>query len=151
MKTVAALAAALALAGTATAAIVVQKGIGGVTIGMTQAQVRAKLGTPTQTIHRSNDFGPYTQLRFRGYTITFQGNSAVTNIETTLASERTARGIGVGSTKAQVRAMVAGVHCEGPAATGHCSVGRFDPGARVTDFSFRAGRVSSVVVGIVID
>jgi hypothetical protein len=50
-----------------------------------------------------------------------------------------------------VRAAIRGVKCEGPVATGHCYLGTFVAGARVTDFFLRNGRVSRVIVGVVID
>ena len=87
---------------------------------------------------------------YRGYDVNFQGNDAVTQVETTLRSQRV-RGAGVGSTRAQVRAAVKGVRCEGPVAAGHCYLGKFIPGAHVTDFFFRNGKVTRVIVGIVID
>ena len=139
--------AALVLAPPAGAVIVVQNGIAGIRLAMTQAQVRAKLGKPRAVQHGKNDFGSFTQLRYRSLRVTFQGNRTVTAIRTTLPSERTARGIGVGSTRAAVRARVAGVRCS----SGHCFVGRFLPGRRVTDFLLRNSRVSAVVVGFVID
>jgi hypothetical protein len=153
-----ALAVVLVLAGavvftpSAGAIIQVQRSISGVALNMTQAQVRAALGTPTRTIHASNTFGPYTELRYPGgITVSFQGNARVTAITETGPGDRTATGVGVGSTEAAVRASVAGARCTTELGTRHCQVGQSLPGRRVTDFFFRAGRVTRVTVGFVVD
>ena len=151
MRVAVALLAALACAAVAAAAIVPQRGIAGVRLGMTKAQVRATLGAPRSAAHGSNEFGSFTIFRYRGLRVTFQGNRTVTNVFTTRAGERTARGVGVGSTVAQVRAKVAGVRCRTESGFRHCFVGQFLPGRRITDFRIRNGRVSSVDVGFVID
>ena len=135
---------ALVLAGTATPAIVIGRGIGGVVLGMRQAAVRAKLGRPVRVVHAKNEFGPYTEFRYRGYVVDFQSNLNVTAVVTTLARERTPAGVGVGSTWSQVRAKVPHVRCQGIAELGDCHVGDFLPGKTVTDFVFRHGKVSRV-------
>jgi hypothetical protein len=147
----AAAACALVLAAPAAPAIRIGHGIAGVVLGMSQASVRAKLGTPIRVVHGKNDFGPYTELRYRGYVVGLQGNERVTSIVTTLASEKTPAGIGVGSLLSQVRAKVPHVRCEGSATIGDCHVGRLLPGKTVTDFFIRNGKVSRVTVGIVLD
>jgi hypothetical protein len=144
-------ACALALAGTTGATIVINRGIGGVDIGMTQAQVRAKRGKPAQVVHGKNEFGPYTEYRYTGYKIDFQNNDTVTSVVTTFARERTPSGAGVGSTWAQVRAKVPHVQCSGSPKLGECHVGSLLPGRRVTDFFFALGKVDRVVVGVVLD
>jgi hypothetical protein len=144
-------AVALALPVAAESTIVPQVGIGGVRLGMSQAKVRATLGKPISVTRGSNDFGPYATFKYNGYRVHFQGLTAVTQVETTTPKEKTASGLGVGSTKAQVQAKLSGVKCEGPRAGGHCYLGQFLPGKHITDFSFRNGRVWNVTVGIVID
>jgi hypothetical protein len=131
--------------------IVVGKGIAGITLGMSQAAVRAKLGRPPKVLHRKNEFGSYTEFRYSGYVVDFQGNERATAVVTTSAKERTPAGVGVGATWEQVHAKVANVRCEGSPAVGNCHVGDFMPGKVVTDFFFRRGVVSKVVVGYVLD
>ena len=141
-------AGALALSAAAAATIVPQKGIAGVLIGMTEPQVRAKLGHPKSVKNGKNEFGPYRTLTYARVRVSFQGLTTVTQVDTTSSKEKTLSGVGVGSTKADVKAKVKGIVCE----PGHCHVGQFSPGARVTDFFIGAnGRVTRVVVGIVID
>ena len=143
--------ALLGLAATAGATIVVGKSIGGVKLAMTRAQVRAVLGRPGHVVRAKNEFGSYTEFRYAGYIVDFQGGARVTGIVTTLPRERTRKGAGVGSTWAGIKAKVRGVRCQGAPAYGDCHVGAFVPGKVVTDFVFRRGAVSKVVVGIVID
>jgi len=145
----------LGSASMAQAVIQVQRGISGVTLKMTPVQVRAALGTPAKVKHGSNPFGPFTQYRYRGgITVTFQGNATVTAVAVTGRTDRTASGVGVGSTEKAVKRGVHGVKCEPgnhPGAVHSCHVGSFKPGHRVTDFLLRGGRVTRVTLGFVID
>lgn len=143
---------ASALAATANAKIVPQSAIAGVRLGMTQAQVQSQLGKPLGMEHKQNEFGSYTRFNYFGnLIIDFQGNATVTAVSTTGKTERTARGIGVGSTKAQVLRLVSGVRCETGSGFAHCYIGSFTPGKRVTDFRLSRGRVARVTIGFVID
>ena len=147
------LAAGLALAVTAAAAaaIVPQRGIAGVSLGMSQVRVRAVLGRPARVVRGSNAFGRYTEFRYGGLSVAFQGNTAATGIDTTRRRDRTVTGVGVGSSEAQVRRGVRGVRCRTELGRRHCFVGRFLPGRRVTDFRLRRGRVVSLTVALVLD
>lgn len=148
---VAAGALALVLAAAAGSTIVIGRSIGGVRLGMSQAAVRRTLGRPVRVVHASNEFGTYTEFRYRGYTVDFQGDVSVTSVSTMLRRERTPSGVGVGSTLGQVRSKVPGVACEGPAAVRHCHVGKLLPGRKVTDFAFHNGVVQRITVGVVLD
>jgi hypothetical protein len=151
--TVVLLACVALLAPTASAAAIVpQQGIAGVGIGMSRAEVEAALGAPLRAVRGSNDFGRFTELVYPHLVrVTLQGDEAVTAVRTTGRFERTAAGVGVGSTIGAVRARVDRVRCRTELGFRHCFVGRFVPGARVTDFAIRDGRVVRVVVGVVID
>jgi hypothetical protein len=142
---------ALAFAAAAAATIVPQRGVGGVTLGMKPARVRAILGKPVKIRRANNDFGPYMIYRYNGIAVTFQGNIKATSIETSSKKQRTASGVGVGSSESAVHAGVPGVKCKTEGGIRHCFIGQFLPGKRVTDFFLKKGVVSRVVIGFVID
>jgi len=152
-----ALAATASLAATvvpAGASIVIGKSIGGLKLGMSMTQAKQKLqATPKMTTYTQQIAGPSTDLTWQGITATFAGNTQLTNINTTLPTERTSNGLGVGSTIAAVKAGLTGEVCEGTAGTTICHVGKLLAGQRVTTFSIRnsTGRVTLVGVGFVID
>ena len=145
-------ATALAMAHTAGATIIPQRAMAGVSLGMTRAQVEKAAGKPLRIEHAKNEFGSLTRLVYPGrIMVNFQGNANVTAVWTTGTKERTIRGVGVGSTRAQVLRFVPDVHCETTSGFAHCFVGSFEPGKRVTDFRLAHGRVTRVTVGFVID
>ncbi len=144
-------AAALIAAGPADATIVPQRGIARAELRMTKADVRARLGTPVRVQSGKNQFGRYANFVYARVTVMFQGGSRVTGLRTNSRLERTSAGVGVGSSEAQVKAGVAGIKCRTEFGSRHCFVGKFLPGHVITDFQIKKGRVSSVVVGIVLD
>jgi len=144
-------AAVLVLAAPAAARIVVQGGIAGLSLHMTMAEVKAKLGTPTKVRRGRNEFGRYTEIVYPRVTVSFQGGVRATGFRTFSRVERTAKGIGVGSTVAAVKAKVAHVACRTESGFRHCFVGKFLPGRVVTDFRIRHGRVASITLGYVLD
>ena len=145
------IAVVLVVAARADATIVVQHGMAGLDLRMTKAQVRAKLGSPTKVRTRKNEFGRYTEFVYPRVTVLFQSGSRATAFRTFSRTERTSRGVGVGSSEAQVLAKVAAVKCSTESGFRHCYVGRFLPGRVITDFQIRKGRVTSIVVGFVVD
>lgn len=146
-------AAALVAPAGASALIQVDRGIAGVRLGNSPALVRAALGAPSSTQTGTNDFGAWTQYRYRGgLRVLFSDGERVTLVSTSGLGDRTIRGVGVGSTERAVRTRVPGVRCETIAGDRVCHTNRFEGGQRVTAFLFRAnGRVRRVDVGIVID
>ena len=136
MRVATALVILLAGAAVASAGIVPQRGIAGVRLTMTRAQVRAVLGAPAAATHGTNEFGSFTVYRYRGLRVTFQGSRTVTAILTTSTGERT----GVRRWRRLERRA-------GPGEGG----GRPLPHRRVTDFRIRRGHVTSVQVGFVLD
>jgi hypothetical protein len=142
---------ALTQAPGALALIQLDKGISGVRIGNTKAQVRASLGTPQKSRAGQNEFGRFVQYSYAGgMTVTFQGEDRVSSVVTTGLGDRTSSGIGVGSPEDAVK-NISGVRCENIGSSRSCHTGRLVGGRKVTDFRISGGKVVSVFVGKVLD
>jgi hypothetical protein len=132
--------------------IQIDRGIAGVRLDNTRAEVRAALGAPASRRSGNNPFGRFVEWRFHGgIRVLFQGGRRVTSVSTTGLGDRTTRGVGVRSTQRAVRRRVPGVRCETFAQVRSCHTGEFEAGGRITDFLIRNGRVVRVTVGFVID
>jgi hypothetical protein len=89
-------------------------GIGKVRLGMTLAQVRAAWGRPqAQTIETLPRGGRRIELQFDfgAYTVTLTGRNgreSVDSVATTLAKEKTRRGLGVGTPERRVQRLLRG-------------------------------------------
>jgi hypothetical protein len=142
MRRLAAVAAAAVLvttAAAATATIVPQKGMSGVVLGMTKAQVRARLGAPVGT-----GGGRWYYARVW---VGFRAGRA-TEITTTRSTERTRGGLGVDSTESALRASYLGLTCTSAPPFRRCRLGSGAPRTRVTDFMIGHGRVLQITVAL---
>ena len=142
MRRLAAVAAAAVLVTTAadaSATIVPQKGMSGVVLGMTKAQVRARLGGPVGT-------GPGRWYYARVW-VGFRG-TRVTEITTTRSTERTRGGLGVDSSESSLRASYPGLSCTSTPPFRRCRLGSGAPRTRVTDFMIGHGRVLQITVAL---
>jgi len=107
---------AAALAAAADARIVPGRSIGGVRLGTSEAQVRAKLGTPLGVERERGRFGaPRVVLHFgyAAYDVVLERGRAV-EIATGLRSERLANGIGPGSTEWEATRAMKQLACVQP-------------------------------------
>jgi hypothetical protein len=148
--------ALVALTAPAAATIVPQEGMLGIELRQTLTQVRSELGAPDGILFVENDIVGRQRIYIYGRSrVIFdsdQRNARVLSINTTSRRERTASGVGVGSTRGDVKRNVRGARCKVEFGVDHCYRGSFQPGRRVTDFLInRRGRVSRVTIGIVVD
>lgn len=121
----------------AAATIRPQYGMSRVVLGMTKAQVRARLGAPI-----GSGGGRFYYARvWVGFRL---GRAA--EITTTRSTERTASGIGVRSSEADVRRTYPSVVCAPSGGFRRCRLGSGKPGTRATDFFLGHGRVLQVSV-----
>lgn len=116
----------LVCAATAGATIKPGRGMSRVELGMTPAQVQAKLGRPVAK-------GGFKWFYAR-VTVTFR-NRRVVELMTTRSTERFANGLGVDSTEGEVRAAFPQLKCAAmPPFYRRCRLGTGAPKSRVTDF-----------------
>jgi hypothetical protein len=127
----------LLAAQSASATIRPGRGMSGIWLGMTKAQVQAKLGRPIGT-----GGGRYYYARVW---VSFR-LGRVTEITTTRSTERTPSGVGVDSSEASVRSAYPSVVCAPSGGFRRCRLGSGKPGTRATDFLLGHGRVLQVTV-----
>ena len=109
----------------------------GITLGMTPAQVGAKLGRPVGK-SRTRWYYPRVWVGFRG--------RRVVEVTTTRSTERLANGLGVDSSESEVRAAFPQAQCTLAGTFRRCRLGSGAPKTRVTDFVIGRGRVLQVSV-----
>lgn len=121
---------------------------------MTEPRVRQLLGPPLRTVRRKPEIlGRSRELVYRGLRVSFPGWSGGNAIAIRAESERyrTRGGAGVGSTEVALTTALSGERCATSGKVRACRFGDELPGRIVTLFRLRDGRVSSVLIGIVID
>jgi hypothetical protein len=130
---------ALLAAAPASAIIRPQKGMSGITLGMTKAQVRAKLGSPVG----SGGGRLYFARVWVGFRL-----GRVVEITTTRSTEHTGSGLGVGASEAAVHHSFPSVTCAAAGGFRRCRLGSGQPGTRATDFLIGHGRVLQITVSL---
>jgi outer membrane protein assembly factor BamE (lipoprotein component of BamABCDE complex) len=128
---------ALAVVGSASATIRPARGMSGVTLGMTAAQVQAKLGRPVVK-SAGRWYYPTVTVAFRA--------RRVVELTTTKSVERLSNGLGIHSSEAQLRSAFPQVRCAAWSLFRRCRLGTEAPGSRVTDFILARGRVFQITI-----
>jgi hypothetical protein len=135
----------------ASAKIVVGTSIKGVELGMTKKQVVAQVGKPKKVDKFTTEFGRVKILSYgKKLTVNITAG-AVTLMRTRSPRQVTSQGVGVGSSKKQVKQFVPGVVCDNVSGFRSCHVNDFLPGEIVTVFRLKQKVVKSVEIGRVLD
>jgi hypothetical protein len=148
--------AALCFAAPAAATIVPGRGMAGVTLRMTDGQVRGRMGAPSLITQTRGALGfVVTRLHYRRIDVDLQrldGKPVVIRVLTTRPVERTESGVGAGSPIAAVERL-AGARCWREASRRYCGIGRRDkPLGRFTVFWIGSDRrVTLISVSLIVN
>jgi hypothetical protein len=137
----------------AAAEIVVQKSIAGVQMGVAEAVVVATLGQSSDIDTGTDQITgqPTRTLRYGQTKVTLTGG-VVTLVATTSKAQKTADGVGVGSSEHRLKLKVTHLRCQGAGSLRLCYRGKLLPGKTVTTFSISAKKkVKRVSVALVVD
>ena len=129
--------------------IVLGRSIGKATLLTSKTKLDGRLG-PGRVIKRTtNDLGTFTTVRYAGHhvDVMYRGSQSVF-AKTTSPHYGTTKGIYVTASKADLKRTYPAAKC--PTAT-LCTLGRLNPGNRVTEFRLKRGKITSIGVGIVLD
>jgi hypothetical protein len=127
----------LAFAAGASATIKPARGMAGVTLGMSPAQVQGKLGRP---VVKSGGRWYYPTVH-----VTFRGGR-VAELTTTKKAERLSNGIGIHSSEGQLKTAFPLIRCAVWTIFRRCRLGSGAPGSRVTDFILARGSVFQITI-----
>ncbi len=137
-------AALLAAAAPADGAFRINRSMEGVALGMTDEQVRAKLGRPD-----GRTLGPdFVTWRYRRPALEVTLKPDVITLFTRSRQIRGAHGIGVGTTERRLRQVVKRVRCRNFAGQRLCVVGTFATGRKSTVFAMRGRRVTDITISV---
>jgi hypothetical protein len=134
--------------------IVPQQSVDGVHLLMSEAGVRHVLGAPKSTSVLPDEIQGTIRRMDYGTTKVYLSATAdgtVFSVVTTDRRQKTASGVGVGSSERAVRRGVSAIACSGPQSVRVCTVGKLLAGRRVTRFVLRKDRVARITLGFVID
>jgi hypothetical protein len=149
--------AAVALPAPAAATIVPGKGMAGVSLRMTESQVRARLGAPQRIERWHGALGSLvTRFHYRWGGVDLEALGArtapvVVGVWTARAGEKTASGVGVGSPLSSVEPL-RGARCWREGSDRYCGIGKRRPLSRFTLFWIGANeRVTRISVSLVVN
>jgi hypothetical protein len=133
----------LAFAASAGAAIVLNQGAAGITLGQSRAAVRATLGTPSSA-QPGHDGTPADEFKSRGIAVLYaRGTNKVKTILVTTKKERLPGGVGVGSTEAEIKRAVPDAMCMNMRGGRYCMT---MSGSAATMFDLKGGHVKSILI-----
>jgi hypothetical protein len=131
-------------AASAEAGFRINRSMEGVRIGMSQAEVRDRLGRPAR-----RELGPdFVNFRYRRPPLEVTFKPRVITLFTRSPFVRGRADIGVGTSERRLRRVVRGLECQSAEGQRLCLVGGFDTGERSTVFVMRNRQVRSITISL---